>query len=181
MKRKIIAIIIFTQLVVFSSIAQQSWTTTYNVSPTYGFLIPDYSFSTPFPPAIKDTMNIKFFYYYPPDSIFGLQVFEQRNTQFDSTQTDTLGFIVSSLLGSINSTLLNSQAIPVSNGFKGIEINIRYNDLVNGKVLVSYFRLYYKKDLMLTFTASGYQNNLSEIVSNKILFFNSISFTPVGY
>lgn len=157
----------------------QSWVTTTNNSPTYGSFNPYYSFSTPAAATIFDTLNIKLYYYYKVDSSIAFQILEHQNAKFDTTQTDTLGFIVSSLLSATNSVLLNSQDIPTTNGYKGVEISIQHNNLDNGNVVVSFIRLYYQQDLMVTFTVTGYQNNLTEIVSDKILFFNSISFTPI--
>lgn len=176
MKKYILIIILFTKIGILHCLAQ-SWVTTHNISPTYGFFTPDYSFSTPGTPSVFDTQNIRTYYYYPPDSLIAFHVLEDQKAVFDSTQTDTLGFIVSSLVASSNAVLLSSQAIPINNGYKGVEINIRYNDLDNGQILVAYLRLYFRKDLTLTFSITGYQNNLTQLVSNKILFFDSIGFT----
>jgi len=176
MKKQIIIIFLFIQFGVLNCIAQ-SWVRTNNISPTYSFFTPNYSFSTPGIATMNDTLNIKFYYYYTIDSSIAFHVLEHQNAQFDSTQTDTLGFIVSSFVSSTNSILLNSQTIPITNGYKGIEINTQFNDPDNGQMVVSYMRLYYQQDLMLTFTVTGYQSDLTQIVADKILFFDSISFT----
>jgi hypothetical protein len=176
MKKYIILIILFISFGAHHCTAQSSWVRTNNVSPTYSFFTPNYSFSTPDTAGMFDTLNVKLYYYNTSDSSIAFHVLEHQNAKFDSTQTDTLGFIVSSLLASTNAVLLNSQAIPLTDGYKGVEINVRYNDLDNGQILVSYYRLYFQQDLMLTFSVTGYENNLTQLVADKILFFNSIAF-----
>ncbi len=179
MKKYIIAIVLFIQFSTLHSVAQ-SWVVTKNVSPTYSFYTPTYSFSTPSTPTMNDSLNVKFYYNYTVDSAIAFHVLEHQNAKFDSTHTDTLGFIVSSFISSTGSTLLSSQNLPITNGYKGVEINTQFIDPDNGQMVVSYMRLYFQQDLMLTFAVTGYQSNQTQVVSNKILFFNSISFTPSG-
>lgn len=178
MKKYIVILILFIQIGTLHCMAQ-AWDTTINISSTFGSFTPNYRFSTPSAATMFDTLNVKLYYCYTVDSSIAFHVLEHQNAIFDSTHTDTLGFIISSLLSASNSVLLNSQDIPITNGYKGVEINIQHNDLDNGQVVTSFIRLYYQQDLMLTFTVTGHQNNLTEIVSDKILFFNSISFTPI--
>lgn len=181
-----VLIFISANLLICKSSVAQTWVTTLDsvLSLTYITqadslhhpIIPTYQFSTPTEPTMFDTLNFKFYYYFTTDSAVSFQVLEHQYAQFDSTQTDTLGFVVSSFLSSTNSVLTSSQNIGISNGFKGIEICTTYNDVILNKISISYMRLYYYKNLMLTFSISAYQADLSQLNTNKSLFFNSISF-----
>lgn len=182
MKKYIIGTIIFLQFGTFICNAQTWYTTkdtlwslTYYAPSNSSPLTPSYGFSTPAAPDLLDTISIKF-YYYTLNSTIEFQVLEHNYAQFDSTQTDTLGFIISSLLSSTNSVLLNSQNLTTINDFKGKEIEIKYNDPVNGNVVRCFSRLYYQKNLLLTFKVTAYDINLSQLISNKNLFFSSITF-----
>jgi hypothetical protein len=182
MKTYLITIIVFLQFGTFICSAQ-TWYTTKDtilsltdINPGNNSLnFSTYNFSTPVPPTLFDTLNIKFHYCILNSSI-EFQVLEHNYAQFDTTQTDTLGFIVSSLLNSTNSVLLSSQNLATINGFKGKEIEIKSNNLVNGNVVRTFSRFYYQKNLMLTFKVASYDTNLSQLISNKNLFFNSIDF-----
>lgn len=182
MKKNIIAIIIFLHGGSFICNAQTWYTTkdtiwslTYYDPSNTNPVTPYYSFSTPTTPTLLDTLSIKF-YNCNFNSTIEFQVLEHNYAQFDSTQTDTLGFIINSLVSSTNSILLSCQNLTPINGFKGKEIEIKSNNLINGYAVQTFSRLYYQKNLMLSFKVSAYDINISQLISNKNLFFSSIIF-----
>jgi hypothetical protein len=182
--KKYIIIITFLYINAKPCIAQSSWVTTHDTVWSLASIdtgsnivhTPVYIFATPSAATVFDTLNIKFYYHFTTDSAVSFQILEHQYAQFDSAHTDTLGFIVNTMMSSTNSILTTSQDIPISNGFKGVEISSTYYDADVNKVLVTYTRLYYYKTFMLTFTVRAYQDHLSQLNTNKDLFFNSITF-----
>lgn len=144
----------------------------------------NFSFSLPTAPAFSDTLNISH-YFSKIDSI-GFQVLVIKSAGLDSSNTtfinylqttggDTLMAIVNNLLYTTNSSLISSQQLTITNGYSGLEANLKYNTMVHGKNVVNIVRFYFKKNLLLTFSITGYEPDLSNITTNKSSFFNSIN------
>ncbi len=145
----------------------------------------DYGFSSPGNPELMDTLGLKV-YSYALDTVIGFQVLELKYPPCDSTnisftdalqQTsgDTLAALSSVLFATSNSVILSSHTVN-QNGLSALEINFKYNILNQGRVVVSYERLYYRKDLLLTFTITGFESDQTNLDAIKNEFFNSISF-----
>ena len=91
----------------------------------------------------------------------------------------TLKAITNPILASTNAQINYDSTLTISNGFKGREVYFTYIlPDPNGEIEVSYFRYYYNyiSNVIISFSISGYQSNLTAIISNKNSFFNSISF-----
>lgn len=149
-----------------------------------GFSLPNY-------PLIIDTLSVKL-YSTNSDSAIFFQVFNLKETQLDSSNlsftealqlspSDTLSAIVNSFIGSTNSSQTSMNPLAITNGFKGVEMNLTYNDLYEGRVLLSYTRIYYKPKLLLTFMIAGFQDDLTNLTANKNTFFNSITLGSSNY
>jgi hypothetical protein len=173
------AILLFLTLLISGSIFSQQWITISKKAP-------DYSFDFPITPIIMDTLNIRFASA-KTDSMTAFQVMEFINTPFDTanlafndalTQTngDTLLAIAKSISVVNNAIILSSQFNSSYPAYRVLEVNMKYNDLIDGRVLLAYTRYFYNPHSLLSFTVTGAEEDLAQLQNNRNLFFNSISF-----
>jgi len=175
MKRYIIALLL---LAACTGIQAQSWS-------TYNTINPGYSFQMPGNPVILDTLNIRYAYL-KQDSITVFQVMAFKDTPLDSansafiyalgqTSGDTLMALASSIAATNGAIITGSQNITDFSAYKGLEACMKYNDPIAGRILVVYTRYYYNDRLLLTFSVTGAEDDMTVLQNNKTLFFNSIS------
>ncbi|OFY85693.1 MAG: hypothetical protein A3F72_12140 [Bacteroidetes bacterium RIFCSPLOWO2_12_FULL_35_15] len=150
-----------------------------------------FNFSLPDNPTVMDTLNIKHYSMVKDSSLFfhilkftGANL-DSSNTTFTNalqlTQGDTLSAIVNSFIGSTNSSQTEMNTLALSSGYKGLEMNLTYNDLYTGRIVLSYTRIYYKPKSLLTFMIAGFQDDLTNLTANKNTFFNSITLGSSNY
>lgn len=172
-------LLLFLTLPISGSIFSQQWVTVNRTTP-------DYSFDFPVTPTIMDTLNVRLAYA-KTDSMSVFQVLEFINTPFDTaniafndaltlTNGDTLLAIAKSISVENNAIIISSQFVNSYPGYEVLDVNMKYNALIDGRVLLAYTRFFYNPSSFLSFTVSGPEDNLNQLLINKNLFFNSISF-----
>ena len=182
MKKNLIAIILFIQI---GNLFCQSagWDTIHNVSPNY-------TFSLPGTPLMRDTLGVKLFLY-SANSTAGFQVIQYSYAGADSTNAafnsaialtgnDTLAALVNTLVSAGNSTINTTQNILTVAGYQGKEISLTYNVQDAGRSVIANVRYYYKQNTLITFTVGGLQANRISLDAYKTQFFNSIIFGNVS-
>ena len=164
---------------VLSPIFAQNWTTITNRTPHFRFALPNN-------PNIVDTLRVKY-YYYKLDTVIGFQVhlmdsayYDTKNDIFNEalkqTKGDTLRAITKIMIAFSHAELTSIQNINTSPLFKGLEIGLKYKDLVSNRVAFSFIRFYRSRGKFISFTITGYGDDLQRLIRNKNQFFTSITF-----
>lgn len=166
-------------LLVLSTAFSQNWTTITNITPRFSFALPN-------KPNIVDTLRVKY-YYYKLDTVIGFQVhlidsvqFANNNDIFNEalkqTKGDTLRAISKTMIAFSQAELTSIQNIDGSALFKGLEIGLKYKELICNRVAFSFIRFYRSHNEFISFTITGYGDDLDRLIYNKNLFFTSITF-----
>jgi len=176
MKKILLLIVVFS---LFGNLYSQTWVKIDKTNP-------DYSFSVPGQPLIRDTMNIRIAYF-KSDSTAAFQVIEFKDTPLDSTNAgfvsalqesngDTLMALVHIITGVNNALVTNSQVITTFPAYKGLEVSMSYSNFYPGRNLIVHTRFFYNIHSLLAFSITGTDDHLTQLESDKDIFFNSIAF-----